>query len=119
MYGNYSDNFHNSTMWTGHYSTTKALLNDIKLATNFSVDEDDLDHFSDCLRTHYCHSLAWPKGMTYNLYNRTWTEVAWQFYNSFKYPSVSENAQVGIGFLLKELWQVRIGPYKATFTQYY
>ena len=33
-------------------------------------------------------------------------ELAWQFYNSFKYPSIQENAQVGIGFLLNDIWKV-------------
>ncbi len=71
-----------------------------------SPGEDDLNHFSDCLRTHRCHNLSWPKGMTESLYNRCWAELTWQVFTFFKYPSVSENAQVGIGFLLKEMWKV-------------
>lgn len=44
--------------------------------------------------------------MTEDLYEQIWTEDAWQFYNLFKYPSLQENAQVGIGFLLLDIWQV-------------
>ena len=70
------------------------------------ADQPDLDHFCDCLRTHKCHGLSWPKGMTEDLYEQSWMEFSWQFYNSFKYPSLPENAQVGIGFLLNDIWQV-------------
>lgn len=44
--------------------------------------------------------------MTEKLYNMSWQEVSWQIFSSFAYPSVQANAQVGIGFLLKEIWQV-------------
>lgn len=71
-----------------------------------SAGEQDLDHFADCLRTHHCHNLSWPQGMTDALYNRTWVEFSWQVFNLFKYPSVAANAQVGIGFLLKDIWRV-------------
>jgi len=70
------------------------------------ADQQGLDHFCDCLRTHKCHGLQWPKGMTEDLYEQSWMELAWQFYNSFKYPSIQENAQVGIGFLLNDIWKV-------------
>jgi hypothetical protein len=41
-----------------------------------------------------------------DLYHRLWAELTWQAYGQFKYPSVEENAQAGIGYLLRELWQV-------------
>jgi len=44
--------------------------------------------------------------MTDALYNMTWVEFSWQVFNLYKYPSVSANAQVGIGFLLKDIWRV-------------
>ena len=84
---------------------SKAVLENLILYC-IPLDEDDLDHFADCLRTHHCHGLPWPKGMTEDLYNKAWAEFSWQVYNMFKYPSVQANAQVGIGFLLKEMWQV-------------
>ncbi len=71
-----------------------------------SPGDRDLLLFSDCLRTHRCHNFSLPDGITDSLYDRTWEEITWQMFNSFKYPSVSENAQVGIGFLLKEMWKV-------------
>ena len=76
-------------------------------ATTTYVGEDDLDHFANCLRTHKCHDQPWPQGMTEELYNMTWQEFSWQMFNMFAYPSVQANAQVGIGFLLKEIWQVK------------
>lgn len=104
---NYSADFLNSANWTSHYnSTTQSLLTAIKAATNFVVDEDDLDHFCDCLNTHYCHGLQWPTGMTSDLFHKLWAELAWQRYSMLKFPSVEENAKVGIGYLLRELWQV-------------
>ena len=104
---NYTADFKRSSNWTSHYSSiTEPLLAAVKTATNFDVDQDDLDHFCDCLRTHYCHKLAWPQGMNNDLYNRLWAELTWQAYSQFKYPSIEENAQAGIGYLLRELWQV-------------
>ena len=70
------------------------------------MDESDIIHYADCLRTHKCHNLDLPKGMTAELYDRVWTEVSWQFYNLYRFPSVEDNARVGIGFLLKEIWKV-------------
>ena len=78
------------------------------IASSSCIDKNDLDHFADCLVTHKCHGASWPDGMTEDLYEQTWTENAWQFYNSFKYPSLQDNAQVGIGFLLLDIWQVYI-----------
>ena len=78
------------------------------IASSSCIDKNDLDHFADCLVTHKCHGASWPDGMTEDLYEQTWTENAWQFYNSFKYPSLRDNAQVGIGFLLLDIWQVYI-----------
>ena len=104
----YSMDFMNSTTWTTHYNViTQPLLAEVKAETGFAVSQDDLDHFCDCLNTHYCHGLQWPKGLTIDLFHRLWDELAWQRYNMFKYPTVEENAQVGIGFLLRELWQVK------------
>ena len=60
----------------------------------------------DCLRTHRCHGLPWPKGMTEELYDRGFTELSWQTYSLYKYPTVAEMAVVGIGFLLKKIWMV-------------
>ena len=72
------------------------------------IGEDDLDHFSDCLRTYQCHNLPWPQGMTMELSNLAWRELSWQFFNMYSYPSVEANAQVGIGFLMREIWQVHV-----------
>jgi len=103
----YSQDFLMSDKMKEHFSTTtKPLLDKISAAINFTVDQQGLDHFCDCLRTHKCHGLPWPKGMTEDLYQQSWMELAWQFYNSFKYPSIQENAQVGIGFLLNDIWKV-------------
>lgn len=66
----------------------------------------NFSHFVDCLRTHHCHGLAWPKGMTEELYDRGFAELSWQTYSLFKYPTVAENAVVGIGFLLRKIWMV-------------
>ena len=104
---NYTADFKHSSNWTSHYtSVTEPLLAQVKSVTNFAVDEDDLDHFCDCLRTHYCHRLGWPQGMNSSIYNALWTELTWQAYSQFKHPTVEENAQAGIGHLLRELWQV-------------
>ena len=121
--------FRNSSVWNSHQNVTKAVLEAISKAVNFPVgmkqdfnrglkfptspppyvtDEDDLDHFADCLRTYRCHNLSWPQGMTEKLYNMTWQELSWQIFTMFTYPSVQDNAQVGIGFLLREIWQVYI-----------
>ncbi len=82
------------------------------LLSPFRLGEDDLSHFADCLRTHRCHKLGWPKGMTESLYDRTCADVRWQHFSFYKYPSVPKNAQVGIGFLLKEMWKVSSKPAK-------
>jgi acid phosphatase len=104
-FGEYEMKFRNSSVWKNHQNITTSVLSAISKAVNFPVGEDDLNHFSDCLLTHYCHNLAWPQGMNTDLYNMAWRELSWQFFNMFKYPSVEDNAQVGIGFLLKEIWQ--------------
>ena len=82
------------------------LLSSLSPLIFMHIDQNDLDHFADCLETHKCHGAPWPDGMTEDLYEQIWTEDAWQFYNLFKYPSLQENAQVGIGFLLLDIWQV-------------
>lgn len=125
-FGEYELEFKGSSVWLNHQNVTKAVLNKISQAINFTVGrlmiagtlvdrtttlytyigEEDLDHFADCLRTHHCHNLPWPPGMTEQLYNMTWQEFSWQVFSMFAYPSVQANAQVGIGFLLKEIWQV-------------
>lgn len=104
-FAEYQEEFKHSKTWLDHWNQTEAVLTAISNAINYTVDEDDLDPFSDCLRTHLCHGLPWPKGMTSDLYERAWGELSWQEYNMFKYPSVQANAQVGIGFLLKEILQ--------------
>ena len=105
---NYSTEFMSSANWTAHFNNvTQPLLEEVKAKTNFEVDEDGLDHFCDCLNTHYCHGFHWPGNLDTDLFHRLWGELSWQRYNMFKFPSVSENAQVGIGYLLRELWQVR------------
>ena len=91
-----------------HHPTTLALLVDIYKATGYNLTEDKLIHYTDCLRTHYCHKLDLPQGMTMDLYQRAWAEVSWQLYNLYQYPSVRENSRTGIGFLLKELGQVSV-----------
>ena len=68
--------------------------------------EADLEKFVDCLTTYYCHNLTWPKGMTDKLYNISWNEMSWQTFTFFKYPTVANNSQVGIGFLLRDIWKV-------------
>ena len=78
------------------------------------TDEDGLDHFSDCLLTHQCHQLSWPAGMTSQLADECWAELSWQYYNLYQYPSPQENSIVGIGFLLKEFWQVSPSLYSCT-----
>lgn len=106
MYQKYVNEFTNSSIWTKHTGTvTKALFEDIKKATGFEIDQSSFNHFCDCLRTHYCHGLAWPQGMTMQLYSRAWEELSWQFFSQAKYPSVEENARTGIGFLLRKIWQ--------------
>ena len=106
MYGNYTRTFNTSQAWLAHHPITVALLADVLKMTGFNLTEGDLDHYTDCLRTHRCHGLALPHGMTDDLYDRLWAEASWQFYNLYKYPSVEANSRAGIGFLLKEIWQV-------------
>ena len=71
-----------------------------------AADLGNFSHFVDCLQTHHCHGLSWPKGMTEDLYDACFAELSWQMYSLYKYPSVAEMAVVGIGFLLKEIWTV-------------
>lgn len=68
----------------------------------------DLSRFCDCLTTHYCHNFSWPAGMTEELSQLAKKEFTWQGYNILKYPSVQESSQVGIGFLLKDIWKVSV-----------
>ncbi len=107
--GYYSNTFNQSQAWMDHHPTTLALLEDIYKTTGYNLTEDNLIHYTDCLRTHYCHKLELPHGMTMELYQRAWAEVSWQFYNLYQYPSVGENSRTGIGFLLKELGEVSLG----------
>ena len=74
--------------------------------THTHTGEGDLNHICDCLRTYHCHDLPWPRGMTSKLYELAWQELSWQFFSQFAYPSVQATAQVGIGFLMREIWQV-------------
>jgi hypothetical protein len=102
-FGEYASEFRNSSVWNAHQNVTKALLDAISQAINYKIDEADLDHFCDCLRTYHCHDLPWPRGMTEKLYDMSWQELSWQFFSQFAYPSVQANTRVGIGFLLKEI----------------
>eukprot|EP00731_Ephydatia_muelleri_P020867 Em0013g594a len=115
-FGEYEKQFLNSPVWLNHYNAvTYPLLTAVSKAVNFTVDENGLDHFSDCLLTHQCHQLPWPPGMTAQLADECWTELAWQYYNLYQYPSPQENSIVGIGFLLKEFWQdITLGHYHRT-----
>ncbi|KAL5471128.1 hypothetical protein EMCRGX_G029211 [Ephydatia muelleri] len=104
--GEYQKEFFDSPVWLSHYkAVTYPLLTAVSNAINFTVDQDSFEHFSDCLRTHKCHELPWPPGMTSDLYDACWTELAWQYYSQYQYPSPKDISVVGIGFLLKEFWK--------------
>ena len=66
----------------------------------------DIYHLFDCLNVHICHSEDIPSGMTTELFNRITDEMTWVLYSIYSYPSPAENSRVGIGFLIKEIFEV-------------
>ena len=65
-------------------------------------------HIADCLLTHICHGFPIPPNMTQDLVNRVTAEVEFWWYTMMNYPSPQEYAKVGIGFLMAEMWKVRL-----------
>ena len=67
---------------------------------------DGLVHIADCLFTHMCHSFPIPSTISQDLLTRIVQEVLVRWYGTFSYPTIQENAKVGIGFLIGEIWKV-------------
>lgn len=59
------------------------------------------------MSVHICHGFSLPPGVTSDLYERIDKELTYMSYSIFSYPSIQLYARVGIGFLVKEIWQVR------------
>ena len=69
---------------------------------------EGLLHIADCLLTHICHGFDIPSTVSQDLMDRIVEEVVFMWYAVMKYPSPQENAKVGIGFLIAEMWKVRL-----------
>lgn len=65
-------------------------------------------HIADCLLTHICHDFPIPPNMTQDLVDRVISEVEFWWYTMMSYPSPQKYAKVGIGFLIAEMWKVRL-----------
>ena len=69
---------------------------------------DGLIHIADCLLTHICHGFSIPSAVTQDLVDRIAAELEFTWYSLYSYPSIQEYSKAGIGFLIAEMWQVRI-----------
>ena len=60
-------------------------------------------HVHDCLTVHKCREQPIPEAVTQELFSAVVAEFAYTYWAQYHYPSVQENAQAGIGFLLQEM----------------
>lgn len=103
----YRDAFEKSPKFLAHYNNvTTKLFSDIKAALqvdNFGYKE--LFLLADCLNVHFCHRVEVPAAITSELYGRIMDEMTWVVYSFYSYPSPQEFSRVGIGFLIKEMFE--------------
>lgn len=64
---------------------------------------NDLDHLFDCMTVHLCHEFGIP--VSYELYELVKAEANWQKWAQYTYPNRTVNSQVGIGFLIQEMYE--------------
>eukprot|EP00126_Sphaerothecum_destruens_P015233 Sdes_comp9166_c0_seq1m636 len=62
----------------------------------------------DCLLAHSCHGFPIPSNLTLAVYEKLFAIKTKEFSRQLSYPSVKENAQVGAGFLLNEMYEQMI-----------
>lgn len=106
--GQYAREFDASPEWKKHYSEyTAPLLADVEgaLGLKYKLTSEGLLHIADCLLTHICHGFDIPSTVSQDLMDRIVEEVVFMWYAVMKYPSPQENAKVGIGFLIAEMWK--------------
>ncbi|XP_032220506.2 counting factor 60 [Nematostella vectensis] len=104
----YNHGFLKTDMWRHHYNgITKPLLLEVQkaLGSNKTLDIDGLDDLVDCIHTHQCHGFAIPPGITDDLFKRMVDELLYRWNSMYLYPSREKYATVGIGFLIKDIWQ--------------
>ena len=70
------------------------------------VGYKELFLLADCLNVHFCHRVEVPAAITSELYGRIMDEMTWVVYSFYSYPSPQEFSRVGIGFLIKEMFEV-------------
>ena len=68
---------------------------------------DDIRDIADCLYTHICHGYPIPSTVSPDLVQRVDNELTYMWYSQYSYPSIQMFARVGMGFLIKEIWQVK------------
>jgi len=70
------------------------------------MDAVDVLSFHDCLMVHLCNDLKAPNGITKDLINKLVHFHDWSDAYIYSYPNITYRAQIGIGFLLQEIYDV-------------
>jgi len=68
-------------------------------------DDSTFEQIHDCLIVHACHQQPIPAGVNATLFAEVMAEFEYRYETVYNYPSPTENAQVGIGYLLQEIGQ--------------
>eukprot|EP01094_Clydonella_sp_ATCC50884_P019648 TRINITY_DN3898_c0_g1_i2.p1 TRINITY_DN3898_c0_g1~~TRINITY_DN3898_c0_g1_i2.p1 ORF type:complete len:229 (-),score=53.70 TRINITY_DN3898_c0_g1_i2:135-821(-) len=82
---------------------TYPLLDKLESLLGMKYQVSDVDHIFDCMTAHACHEFDVP--VPWNLYEAVKAEANYQEYASYVYPNRTANAQVGIGFLINEVFE--------------
>mmetsp|Transcript_2944 Transcript_2944/g.7196 ORF Transcript_2944/g.7196 Transcript_2944/m.7196 type:complete len:426 (-) Transcript_2944:25-1302(-) len=106
-YGAYVNELKQSALWKKHFAKVTVPLAK-KIAAAFGskyTDETDMSQVLDCLNTHICHGFPVPDDVDEELYQQVMDDATWQNNQQWVFPSNVENAKLGIGFLLREIFQ--------------
>ncbi|KAJ7383116.1 hypothetical protein OS493_030647 [Desmophyllum pertusum] len=105
----YEREFYATDMWQKHYNEqTKPLLIEVQqaLGLEYNLTSYGLSHIADCLFVHTCHGFPIPSTISDDLMARIGHELEFMWYASYSYPTIQKYSQVGIGFLIGEIWEV-------------
>eukprot|EP01095_Lingulamoeba_sp_RSL-Kostka_P001325 TRINITY_DN11891_c0_g1_i1.p1 TRINITY_DN11891_c0_g1~~TRINITY_DN11891_c0_g1_i1.p1 ORF type:complete len:420 (+),score=125.89 TRINITY_DN11891_c0_g1_i1:55-1314(+) len=82
---------------------TAPLLADLGNATNMFISNFDLSHLWDCANDHTCNGK--PSPINEELYVRLGQELKYQNNLTYTYPNRTYQSQIGIGFLINEMYR--------------
>ena len=82
---------------------TDPLVARIKTLTGTTGDVDFMSVW-DCYNAHVCHGMQIPSGLNNEtFYNEVAAEQCWESQAELTYPNVQQNAQVGAGYLVRDM----------------